>query len=31
MTVERVTANPALTDDQFQVSIPKGSTIQELQ
>jgi hypothetical protein len=30
MTVERVTANPALTDDQFQVSIPKGSTVQEL-
>jgi hypothetical protein len=30
MTVERVTANPTLTDDQFQVKIPQGSTIQEL-
>jgi outer membrane lipoprotein-sorting protein len=31
MTVERVTANPTLTDDQFQVKIPPGSTIQVLQ
>jgi hypothetical protein len=31
MTVERVTANPPLTDDQFQVKIPNGSTIQVLQ
>jgi hypothetical protein len=31
MTVERVTANPPLTDDQFQVKIPPGSTIQVLQ
>ena len=30
MTVERVSANPALTDDQFQVKIPTGSTIQVL-
>jgi len=31
MTVERVTSNPPLTDDQFQVKIPNGSTIQTLQ
>ena len=30
MTVERVTANPALTDDQFQVKIPPEYTIQDL-
>jgi outer membrane lipoprotein-sorting protein len=30
MTVERITANPTLTDDQFQVKIPPGSTIQVL-
>jgi outer membrane lipoprotein-sorting protein len=30
MTVERVTANSTLTDDQFQVKIPPGSTIQVL-
>jgi outer membrane lipoprotein-sorting protein len=30
MTVERITANPTLTDDQFQVKIPSGSTIQVL-
>jgi hypothetical protein len=31
MTVERITANPTLKDDQFQVTIPPGSTIQVLQ
>jgi hypothetical protein len=30
MTVERVTANPPLTDDQFQVATPKGATVKEL-
>jgi outer membrane lipoprotein-sorting protein len=30
MTVERVTANPVLTDDQFEVKIPAGSTVQVL-
>jgi outer membrane lipoprotein-sorting protein len=30
MTVERVTANPTLTDDQFQAVIPKGFTLQQL-
>jgi hypothetical protein len=30
MSVERVTANPTLTDDQFEVKIPSGSTVQEL-
>jgi hypothetical protein len=30
MTVERVTANPTLTDDQFQVKIPLEYTIVEL-
>ena len=30
MTVERVTANPPLTDDQFQVATPKGATLKEL-
>jgi hypothetical protein len=30
MTVERVTANPPLTDDQFQIEVPKGYTIQEM-
>ncbi len=30
MTVERVTANPPLTDDQFQVKIPEGYTHQML-
>jgi hypothetical protein len=30
MTVERVTANPTLTDDQFQVKIPPDYTIQTL-
>jgi outer membrane lipoprotein-sorting protein len=31
MTVERVVANPELKDDQFQIKIPAGSTIQVLQ
>jgi len=31
MTIERVTANPTLTDDQFQIKIPPGSVIQTLQ
>ncbi len=31
MTVERIMANPGLSDDQFQVKIPNGSTIQVLQ
>jgi len=31
MTVERVASNPTLTDDQFQVKVPSGSTIQPLQ
>ena len=31
MTVERVTSNPTLKDDQFQVTIPPGSTIKVLQ
>jgi hypothetical protein len=30
MTVERVTANPALTDDMFQVEIPEGYKKQDL-
>jgi outer membrane lipoprotein-sorting protein len=30
MTVERVTSNPTLKDDQFQVTIPPGSTIKVL-
>jgi len=30
MTIERVAANPTLTDDQFQVKIPAGSVIQIL-
>ena len=30
MTVERVTANPSLTDDQFQIKIPEGYTIQHM-
>ncbi len=30
MTVERVTANPTLTDDQFQVKVPKNLTVQEM-
>ena len=30
MTVERVTANPSLTDDQFQIKIPEGYTIQQM-
>jgi len=30
MTVERIAANPTLTDDQFQVKIPAGATIQTL-
>jgi len=30
MTVERIAVNPTLTDDQFQVKIPPGSTIQVL-
>jgi hypothetical protein len=30
MTVERVTANPPLTDDQFQVATPKGAALKEL-
>lgn len=30
MTVERVTANPPLTDDQFQVKIPNGSVVQQM-
>jgi len=30
MTVERVTANPTLTDDQFQVKIPPEYTVVEL-
>ena len=30
MTVERVIPNPPLTDDQFQVAIPPGSTVTEL-
>jgi hypothetical protein len=30
MTVERVSANPPLTDDQFQVTAPKGATVKEL-
>jgi hypothetical protein len=31
MTVERVTPNPTLTDDQFQAKIPPEYAIQELQ
>ena len=31
MTIERVTPNPTLTDDQFQVKIPPGSVVQALQ
>jgi outer membrane lipoprotein-sorting protein len=31
MTVERVTANPTLTDDQFQLTVPKGATIKGLE
>jgi outer membrane lipoprotein-sorting protein len=31
MTVERVTSNPPLTDDQFQVKIPTGYATQTLQ
>ena len=31
MTVERVAFNPILTDDQFQIKIPKGSVITVLQ
>ena len=30
MTVERVTANPSLTDDQFQIKIPEGYTVQHM-
>jgi outer membrane lipoprotein-sorting protein len=30
MTVERVTANPTLSDDQFQVKIPQGYAVVEL-
>jgi outer membrane lipoprotein-sorting protein len=30
MTVERVSANPPLTDDQFQVNSPKGATVKDL-
>jgi outer membrane lipoprotein-sorting protein len=30
MTVERITANPTLNDDQFQVAIPTGYTTQTL-
>jgi len=30
MSVERVTANPALTDEMFQVKIPPGTTIRPL-
>ena len=31
MSVERVTANPALTNEMFQVKIPPGTTIQEME
>jgi outer membrane lipoprotein-sorting protein len=31
MTVERVVSNPSLTDDQFQVKIPPGLTVQQMQ
>jgi len=31
MNVERVSANPTLTDDQFQIKIPNGSTVQQMQ
>ena len=30
MTVERVTANPSLTDDQFQIKIPAGYAVQQM-
>ena len=30
MTVERVTANPSLTDDQFQIKIPEGYAVQHM-
>lgn len=30
MTVERVSANPALTDDQFQVAIPEAAAVKDL-
>ena len=30
MTVERVTANPSLTDDQFRIKIPEGYTVQHM-
>jgi outer membrane lipoprotein-sorting protein len=30
MTVERVTANPPLTDDQFHIAIPSGYAVQDL-
>jgi outer membrane lipoprotein-sorting protein len=31
MTVERVTANPSLTDDQFELKVPAGFTVQQMQ
>jgi outer membrane lipoprotein-sorting protein len=31
MTVDKVTENMTLTDDQFQIKIPEGTTIQYLE
>jgi hypothetical protein len=30
MTVERVVSNPSLTDDQFQIKLPEGYTVQHM-